>query len=119
AQLTRLGGSDFPIRHQNSVSTPIDGDHHAGFGFGVVWPIFGAWPVASTPRTVERLIVLAPPAGIGHGRIASPAAAWTESLIIFVQSCSNSGMVLLVQPMSSKTTSGTSRPSSAPAWAIR
>jgi hypothetical protein len=29
AQLTRLGGADFPVRDQNPIPTPIDGDHDA------------------------------------------------------------------------------------------
>ena len=47
-------------------------------------------------------------AAVGHRGIASSADACTESLIIFVQRCSNSGIVLLVQPISSSTISGTS-----------
>ena len=101
------------------IATAIDGDDHAGLGIGVVGSVLGTRPVAATPGTVERLVLVAAQADLRHRGIASPSDSCTESLIIVVQSCSNSGMVLLVQPMSSSTISGTSKPSRAPACAIR
>lgn len=119
AELARLGSGDVPASDQHPVATPVDGDDHARLSVGIVRPILGPRPGAATPGTLVRLVVVAAYAGLGHREIVSLSGCGTESLIIDVQSCSNSGMVLLVQPMSSSTISGTTSPNNAPACAIR
>ncbi len=126
AELPRLGGRHVAVVQQRAVATAVDGHHGGDLGGAVVGAILRAGPGPAS-RALERVVFVGTQVPRRHDpadALPDPASetvseAASASPSIRVHNSTNSGMVLATQPMSSISTSSTTSPSSAPAWAIR